>query len=195
MFSCDLKEKFALQDKNKSICCYSNYGPCFGAGSILGGGDLDLKDGSGNNNGFVNFPSSYSGNGRKNNQETWTALIGNPKGNQFTALEWEVFLVEFMQWWLQTLFTLFHISLPSLSKIHSLIVSLVLLAFFYDLFLRLISRGVSAVIGMHLSHSAPTYGTNLLIVRPSCAIVLPVLVNLIVVLFKHFAYLGVFTVV
>ena len=92
MFSCDLKEKFPLQDKNQSILCRSNNGPCFG-----GGCDLGLRDGSGNNNGYVYFPHSYSGNGRENNQETWTALIGNPYGCEFTALEWEVFEVELMQ--------------------------------------------------------------------------------------------------
>ena len=75
MFSCDLKEKFPLKNKNNSIYCNSNYGPCFG-----GGVDLLLYDGSRNNNGYVNFPGSYSGNGREYNQETWTALCGSPNG-------------------------------------------------------------------------------------------------------------------
>ena len=88
MFSCDLKEKFPLQNKNYSIFCRSDYGPCFGSGI-----DLGLGDGSGNNNGYVNFPHSYSGNGRERNQETHTALCGNPNGNKFEALEYEVFLV------------------------------------------------------------------------------------------------------
>ena len=76
MFSCDLKEKFPLKDKDKSIYCSSSYGPCFGYGC-----DLFLGDGSGNNNGWVRFPTSYCGNGRDKYQKTYTALIGNPKGN------------------------------------------------------------------------------------------------------------------
>ena len=42
LFSCDLKERFALKDKDKSINCDSDYGPIFGGSSC----DLYLKDGS-----------------------------------------------------------------------------------------------------------------------------------------------------
>ena len=32
MFSCDLKERFALKNKNNSIKCRSDFGPMFGGG-------------------------------------------------------------------------------------------------------------------------------------------------------------------
>ena len=91
MFSCDLKERFALKNKDHSITCHSDAGPCFGGFYC----DLVLTDGSEKDRCWVNFPRSYSGNGRERNQETRTALIGNPNSNYFEVLEYEVFEVGF----------------------------------------------------------------------------------------------------
>ena len=63
-----------------AILNYSTYGPIFGSGC-----DFRIYDKANeNNNSFANFPSSYNnGQYQQNNQQSYTAFSGQPKGYNF----------------------------------------------------------------------------------------------------------------
>ena len=90
IFSLSLKQKLTNQTNQKSIYCYTGYGPTFGAGW-----DMAICDKADSN------ASSYSGviityniNGLyQNNQAAYTAFSGQTSGYQHTIKEWEVYQV------------------------------------------------------------------------------------------------------
>ncbi len=70
-------KKFKLTQPEKSICCYSNYGPVFG-----GGHDIKVfNECNKNESSYFDFPFSYNdGSYTAGEQIGKTVMSGNPSG-------------------------------------------------------------------------------------------------------------------
>jgi hypothetical protein len=79
-----------LTDPHKAIFGRKSDGPTFG-----GGYDLFITDRCNTNrDSCADFASSYNRYEKYNrNQQSYTALIGAPKGNNFRVTEYEVFQI------------------------------------------------------------------------------------------------------
>ena len=86
IFSLTHNDKFTLQQPDKAIYNYCDYGPTFG-----GGHDICVHDkANSNNSSYANICSSYHNEKyKKGDKASWERFHGNPKNSHnFKVREW-----------------------------------------------------------------------------------------------------------